>query len=204
MVAAARVKRRPFDGHRDSEPESMDRTLLIMDIDETLVYATEERGDADPDFQIFDYCVYKRPYLDEFLDRLFDWFDVAVWTSSGSSYAAELVARLFTDPDRLQFVWDERRCTVRRDLAMARYYTLKDLKKVKRRGYSLERVLMVDNTPRKLSRHYGNHLLLAPFEGDPTDRNLRAVLPYLEWLSQQQNLRSIDKRNWRKWKGPSA
>lgn len=182
----------------------MDRALLILDLDETLVYATTERGEVDHDLQIFDYFVTKRPHLDEFLDRIFLWFDVAVWTSSGSSYAAQLVSGLFPDPDRLQFVWDGRRCTVRRDLSTDRYYTIKDLKKVKRRGYDLERVLMIDDTPRKLRRQYGNHLMLAAFEGDPDDRELLAVLPYLEWLSRQENLRTIDKRKWRQWRVSSG
>lgn len=182
---------------------ALDRALLILDLDETLVYATKERGDGGHDFQIFDYFVQKRPHLDRFLDRVFAWFDVAVWTSAGVDYAARLVARLFPDPARLQFVWDARRCTRRLDLATARYYTIKDLKKVKRRGYNLKRVLMIDDTPRKLSRHYGNHLMLAPFEGDTTDRDLLAVLPYLEWLSRQENFRAIDKCRWRRWGEPS-
>lgn len=182
----------------------MDRALLILDLDETLVYATHERGEIDPDFRLFDYYVKKRPHLDEFLDRIFALFDVAVWTSSGSSYAAQLVSRLFPDPDKLQFVWDVRRCTMRRDLVADRYYTIKDLKKVKRRGYKLERVLMIDDTPRKLRRQYGNHLMLAAFEGDPDDRELLAVLPYLEWLRGQENFRAIDKRNWRQWSGRST
>lgn len=67
----------------------------------------------------------------------------------------------------------------------------------------MKRVLMIDDTPSKLSRHYGNHLMLAPFEGDTTDRDLLAVLPYLEWLSTQENFRAIDKRGWRRWEEPS-
>ncbi len=57
---------------------------------------------------------------------------------------------------------------------------------------------MIDDTPRKLSRHYGNHLGLTVFEGDPDDRELLDVLPYLEWLRGQPNFRRIDKRGWRR------
>ena len=182
----------------------MDRSLLILDLDETLVYATKQAKDPGHDFRVLDYFVQKRPHLDEFLDRVFAWFDVAVWTSSGSSYAAELVPSIFPDPSRLQFVWDGGRCTIRRDPDANTFYNIKDLKKVKRRGYDLERVLMIDDTPRKLSRNYGNHLRIRAFEGDAGDRELSAVLPYLEWLSKQENFRSIDKRGWRQWKEPSG
>ena len=180
----------------------MKRALLILDLDETLVYATK-KPKGGHDFKVLDYFVHKRPHLDEFLDKVFAWFAVAVWTSSGSSYAADLVPSIFSDPDRLEFVWDGRRCTLRRDPNDGTFYNIKDLKKVKRRGYNLGRVLMIDDTPRKLSRNYGNHLMLAEFEGDAMDRELLQVLPYLKWLSNQANFRRIEKRTWREWKEPS-
>ncbi len=176
----------------------MDRPLLILDLDETLVFATTEPIQTAHDLRILEYFVHKRPFLDEFLSRVFDWFDVAVWTSSGSLYAAELVPSIFPEPARLCFVWDSRRCTLRRNPVTGDFFNLKDLKKVKRRGYNLARILMIDDTPEKLSRQHGNHLAIAPFEGDPGDRELARLLPYLEWLSAQENFRKIDKSGWKK------
>ena len=180
----------------------MNRNLLILDLDETLVFASDQPGPSGPDFEVHDYYVRKRPHLGGFLECAFAWYDVAVWTSAGSIYADGIVSAIFPDPDRLRFVWDGRRCTIRRDLATRRFYDVKDLKKVKRHGFDLERVLMIDDTPEKLSRNYGNHLMLAPFEGDDADRDLVDVLPFLEWLSRQERIRSIEKRNWRSWAGP--
>ena len=68
---------------------------------------------------------------------------------------------------------------------------------VKRLGYRLERVLMIDDTSRKLERHYGNHLRLRPFLGQDDDTELRDVLPFLNILRKAPNLRVIEKRNWR-------
>lgn len=42
--------------------------LLILDLDETLIHATEQ-PEREADFQIFHYHVYKRPYLEEFFLR---------------------------------------------------------------------------------------------------------------------------------------
>jgi hypothetical protein len=50
----------------------MDRPLLILDLDETLVYATKKSVDVGHDFRVLDYYVRKRPHLDEFLERIFD------------------------------------------------------------------------------------------------------------------------------------
>jgi TFIIF-interacting CTD phosphatase-like protein len=81
------------------------KKLLILDLDETLVYATETALARQPDFSIYSYAVYKRPYLNFFLKTCLDWFNVAIWTSSGSEYATVVVAAIFEDPQSLDFVW---------------------------------------------------------------------------------------------------
>ena len=174
----------------------MDRPLLILDLDETLVSASAEPRDHW-EFRVGAYYVVRRPHLEQFLQRIFEWYAVAVWTSSGETYAEELVPIIFRDPSQLEFCWAAPRCTRRYDLDLRQHYAVKDLKKVRRRGYSLERVVMIDDSPEKLERNYGNHLRIAPFEGDPDDRELLAVLPFLGWLKQQPDLRAIEKRNWR-------
>lgn len=55
------------------ERRSAERILLILDLDETLIYASEAALDREPDF-----TVYRRPWLDEFLARCERNFDLAV------------------------------------------------------------------------------------------------------------------------------
>jgi len=174
-----------------------ERPLLILDLDETLVWATTKRPVQPCDFRAFSYFVTKRPHLERFLESVFSWFEVAVWTSSGEDYAGVVVREVFGDPARLAFVWSAKRCTQRFDQRTAEYHVLKDLRKVKRLGYSLERVLVIDDSPEKLGRHYGNHLRLRAFEGDPEDRELLDALPFLAWIRTQENFRRIEKRDWR-------
>lgn len=68
---------------------------------------------------------------------------------------------------------------------------------MKRLGFALERVLMIDDSPEKLQRNFGNHLRVRPFIGDPSDTELRDLLPFLKHLSQKSNFRIIEKRGWR-------
>mmetsp|Transcript_25400 Transcript_25400/g.61179 ORF Transcript_25400/g.61179 Transcript_25400/m.61179 type:complete len:241 (+) Transcript_25400:103-825(+) len=56
---------------------------------------------------------------------------------------------------QLDFVWTAERVTRRYDPFLYTHYDVKDLRKVKRRGYALERVLIVDDTKRKAERNYG-------------------------------------------------
>jgi RNA polymerase II subunit A small phosphatase-like protein len=105
------------------------------------------------------------------------------------------------DRPQLKFVWSRDRCTQCLDSELLDYYWLKDLKKVKRLGYPLERVLMIDDSSEKLQRQYGNHLRVRPFVGGTDDTELRDVLPFLETLRASENLRAVEKRFWRRGGG---
>lgn len=171
--------------------------LLILDVDETLVHATYSPLPRAADLLIEDIHVYKRPGLDAFLKTCFEWFEVAVWTASSADYVEPLMRSLLPDPSRLAFLWSRARCTIRTDPETFEQDRLKKLNKVKRRGYSLERVLVVDDSARKHVRNYGNLIQIREFEGDPEDRELAALIKFLEWLGPAENVRRIEKRAWR-------
>jgi len=174
-------------------------SLLILDLDETLIYACDdaakrralEREGCEPDFWAEGYAVFKRPHCSFFLKRARRLFGrVAVWTSAGSGYASQVIPHVFPTDEgfevgeaggvgamlydarsrmwtpasqhavlcvgqQLDFVWTAERVTRRYDPFLYTHYDVKDLRKVKRRGYALERVLIVDDTKRKAERNYG-------------------------------------------------
>ncbi|TMJ17231.1 MAG: phosphoprotein phosphatase [Alphaproteobacteria bacterium] len=188
------------------ERRSADRILLILDLDETLIYATETRLERDPDFTVYDYHVYRRPWLDEFLAGCDRQFDLAVWSSASDLYVKAVVAHIFPDPSRLHFVWGRSRATLRRmsqgedghmfDPWDHTHY-LTPLSKVRRAGWPLERVLIVDDTPEKCIRNYGNAIYPRPYEGDEADDELKLLAVYLEQIKDIPNVRSIEKRRWK-------
>lgn len=185
------------------EPRSMDRILLILDLDETLIYASEVPLDRAADFRIPKHHVYRRPHLDEFLARVAVHYDLAVWSSASDDYVEAIVAQIFPESTPLQFVWGRSRATERRgDWDDNGYMTdhrgyLKSLHKIRRLGWNLDRVLVVDDTPSKLARNYGNAIYPTPFEGDVADRELELLADYLERLRDKPNVRLIEKRTWR-------
>jgi RNA polymerase II subunit A small phosphatase-like protein len=119
------------------------KKLLILDLDETLIHATETPLTRKPDFLVEPYYVYKRPFLDVFLKNCFEWFEVAVWTSSTPSYAIAIVSAVFENPENLSFVWARDRCTINYDIEWFEYYYRKNIKKVQRKGYPLEEIILV-------------------------------------------------------------
>ena len=171
--------------------------LLILDLDETLVYGTETPLTRAADFRVEPFYLYKRPFLDCFLNTCLQWFEVAVWTSSSPDYATEVVAAIFADPQMLTFVWASNRCTLAYDSELQERYSRKTLKKVKRKGYPLDSIIAIDDTPRKWEQSYGNLIRVSPFEGDATDDELQRLLLYLNQLRDENNIRTIEKRTWR-------
>jgi len=172
--------------------------LLVLDLDETLVYASESKLDLPLDGHVGPYFLYLRPGARAFMDWALTAFsEVAVWTASTRGYAIPLVDQLLGGCERLAFVWCRRRCTRIYDPETRERAWIKDLKKLRRRGYARESILVVDNTPSKWERSYGNLIAIRDFEGDPNDRELEYLRVYLNAIAGCPNPRSIEKRCWR-------
>lgn len=183
------------------------KILLVLDLDETLIHATATKLGDDFAFQIYHYYVYKRPGLDVFLRTCAANFQLAVWSSASDDYVAEVVKRIFPADIKLAFVWGRSRCTpiVSSPIDEDGYYNLdgrshyeyaKLFKKVRRVGFDLKRVLIVDDTPEKVRNCYGNAIYPTPFLGNPTDDELAILAEYLDSLKAVENTRNIEKRQW--------
>ncbi len=184
-----------------------DKILLILDLDETLIYATENPLSRPPDFQVLGYYVYKRPYLEEFIRGCNQHFTLAIWSSASDDYVEAIVKQIIPSNIALAFVWGRSRCTFCATTHVFNldhyvdyfnhYNYIKVLKKVTKRGYSLERVLIVDDTPSKAKRNYGNVIYPTEYNGELTDQELPLLLTYLHSLKNIPNVRILEKRNWK-------
>ena len=181
------------------------RILLVLDIDETLIHATEKPLSRPADFVVYGYHVYRRPHLDSFLQNCADHFELAVWSSASDEYVSAITELIFPEPSKLHFVWGRSRASLRRivsddgyfsDPWNHRHYT-KPLAKLKRLGWPLSRILIVDDTPEKSALNYGNAIYPSPFEGAEADDELLLLSSYLTSLKDVPNVRTIEKRRWR-------
>ncbi len=177
--------------------QNLESKLLVLDLDETLIYATERNLERDFDFIVGQYFVYKRPYLDEFLKFCFENVEVAVWTSSTESYAAKIIENIFDFNYQISFFWSRERCTLSFDEEERVNFYEKKILKVKKRGYDLNSVIVVDDSPEKWRSSYGNLVRVKPFFGETDDDELEHLTIYLEKLKKIENIRKFEKRNWR-------
>jgi RNA polymerase II subunit A small phosphatase-like protein len=172
------------------------RILLVLDLDETLIHASEtELTSLKHDFTWNNFFVYKRPGLDEFLNSIKDHFKIGVWSSASDDYVGSITSNIFPESLKLEFIWGRSRCTLKRDLELDTYFFSKPLKRLKRKGYQLERILIIDDSAEKVKDNFGNAIYITGFTGAPDDVLKRLSL-YLQKLIEAPNVRTIEKRGW--------
>ncbi|MEM8667212.1 MAG: HAD family hydrolase [Planctomycetota bacterium] len=173
------------------------RPLLVLDVDETLLHASDAPAKQTADFQVGPYSVWRRPPLQDFLEACAAEFQLAVWSSSTADYLHAVLDQAVLPSAEFVFVWSRERCVRRFDPEWQEHYFVKDLRKVKRLGFDLARVLIVDDTPKKLERNYGNAVYVKPYFGGAEDKKLVPLARYLQTLASVSDVRPIEKRGWR-------
>ncbi|MBU2542106.1 HAD family hydrolase [Patescibacteria group bacterium] len=171
--------------------------LLILDLDENLIFSSEKKLEYKEDFMIDEYYVYKRPFVDEFLEYAKKDFNISVWSSGSDDYVQEVIKNIFPKDYSLIFAWGRSRCTHKYDPDTANRYPVKKLFKVKKLGFKIENILIIDDTHSKAEDNYGNAVFTTPFEGNKDDKELLSLIQYLETIKDSNNYRSIEKRFWR-------
>lgn len=177
--------------------EEKSNILLILDLDETLIHATTKILDFEPDFHFDKFFVYKRPHLDKFLEDISKHYTIGIWSSANDIYVAEIISKLNYKELDFAFIWGRSRCTLKRDYVLDNYFFEKRLAKLKKKGFKLEQILIVDDTPEKSSANYGNAIYIKEFIGNKSDCELIYLYDYLLTLKLVENVRKIEKRNWR-------
>lgn len=175
----------------------MDKPLLILDLDETLIYASEQRLEREPDFICGIYSIYRRPYLNEFFQEIKTTFRFGIWTSSTEDYMECVIKNIIPKEIELEFAFGRQRCIPVIDSITGELKWLKDLKKIKKKRYLLDRVIVVDDTASNLERNYGNLLPIFPWYGSEEDDELKYLCKYLDKISGISSFRKIEKRAWR-------
>lgn len=151
------------------------KKLLILDIDETLIYLDNKYGfeattDNEPDFIYNEYYyAIKRPYLDQFLREVFKKYDVGLWTAGSEQYAKDIARILKIKPI---FIFSKNELTDRKykklDTVLKYFpeYTKKD-------------VVVIDDKEEYFLYDVENLILIKPFVGNPNDEELIRIFKLL-------------------------
>jgi TFIIF-interacting CTD phosphatase-like protein len=138
----------------DQDPADRDKIVLVLDLDETLVYAREGP-------------LYARPGLDEFFAACKDKCEVIVWTAGLRAYAQAIIRSI----DKHGVV---KHCVYRH----SKWFTgqagyRKDLAAL---GRSLDKTVIIENTPDCIRGYQQNGILVEDYEGgERTDNTIPAL-----------------------------
>ena len=150
--------------------------LLVLDIDETLVHATKTKLDIPHQLKVADYYVYERPDLDGFLRSDSKIFELALWSSSSTEYVEAIRKHIEAKGVALKFAWSVDRCKQKPSVNSGGYVYLKDLRKLRKFGYCLEDVVIIDDTPEKLRQSSSRLIVIEEYLGSHEDNCLSAAL----------------------------
>ena len=156
--------------------------LILFDLDETLVHATQTRLPYAHAFQVGPYYVYVRPFTTELIKFSASHFDVAVWSSSSERYVEAVTAELFGTSFPVVFSWSVSKCVQKVDPRSNGYVYIKDLRKTLKHGYAADEIIMIDDSPEKLKRQPARHLCLPAFTGYPSDKQLLSVIERIKTM----------------------
>lgn len=158
--------------------------LIVFDLDETLVHATEVPLPYPHTFQVGPYFVYARPFASELIKFCASHFEVAVWSSSSERYVETVTEELFGTAFPVVFSWAVSKCVQKIDPKSNGYVYIKDLRKAIKHGYAADEIIMIDDSPEKLQRQPTRHLCLPAFIGDPLDRELLGVIERIKTMAE--------------------
>jgi len=170
---------------------------LVLDLDETLMYATMFRLERPPDFRIGLADVVKRPGVESFLAGCLDAFQVGIWTSATPEYTKDAVSHLLREAsEKLVFIRTRQHCAqIYKPQTQERYWH-KDLGQLVNDGYDTRAIIVVDDTPDSWSPYEDNVVPVSKYRGDPRDEELPLLLRFLMRLSRADDVRTVDKRYW--------
>ncbi|EFO65375.1 Nuclear LIM interactor-interacting factor 1 [Giardia lamblia P15] len=173
--------------------DQYNKKLLVLDLDETLVHSSFNKVDnadmiiplsiEDPvskatiSHQVY---VYKRPYVDEFLETMAKYYELAIFTASLQVYCDAVMEKL--DPNGL--------CVHRlyRDSCIqSNGVFVKDMSIL---GRPIESVIILDNCAASYMFQPENGILAVAFYDDKSDTFLKAIEETMIHLSRVEDVRT--------------
>ena len=139
---------------------------LVLSFEDLMIHSewTREHG----------WRIAKRPGLDYFLAYLFQYYEIIVFTNQPEAYAAPLIQKVDQSPGYIMFPLFR---------SHTRYIHGKYVKDLHYLNRDLSKVVMIETNPDAWSANPDNTIKLPPWRGDPHDRDLIALIPFLEYIA---------------------
>lgn len=179
---------------RDIPPKtrSTPEATLVLDLEETLMYSSltvieDAEYSFNTVFQDHQYKVYMvlRPFVKDFLQSVAKNYELFVYTCAKREYAEKILDIL--DPHRKLF----RQRLYQEDCSCVLGHYIKDLSLL---GRDLAKTVVLDNAPHTYPHHLMNTIPISSWSGEPEDRELQRLIPYMDKLCTAEDFREVLKK----------
>ncbi|XP_033943209.1 carboxy-terminal domain RNA polymerase II polypeptide A small phosphatase 2 isoform X1 [Pseudochaenichthys georgianus] len=179
------VKQSEYSLLPEIEAQDQGKLCVVIDLDETLVHSSF-KPISNADFIVpveiegttHQVYVMKRPYVDEFLQRMGELFECVLFTASLAKYADPVT-------DLLDHCGVFRTRLFRESCVFHQGCYVKDLSRL---GRDLNKTLILDNSPASYIFHPNNAVPVVSWFDDMDDAELLNLLPVFEELSQAEDV----------------
>ncbi|KAI0986738.1 hypothetical protein GJ496_008010 [Pomphorhynchus laevis] len=174
---------------------TVNRKILVLDLDETLIHSQVDSihkrlTNSPPDFCIkiklgdenVRFFVYKRPFVDDFLSTICQWFELVIFTASLERYGSAIADNLDSERKLITRRFFRQHCTP------CFNGPTKDLSIVSK---DLSSIIIIDNSPVAYQLYKQNAIPIKSWFSDRNDRALLNLLPFLDALRFTADVRSV-------------
>lgn len=156
------------------------QSLLILDLDETLIYSSKAELSRKADLLCGNYYVYLRPHLNWFLNEVSKYYDIGIWSTADEDYVLKVVENIIPHDIALKILWDKNWCEEVEYSEENCFLYLKDLDRIKNLNYKPEQITIVDDKPTGIRKMNNEKIIpIIPYKGDCLDNELKQVLKEL-------------------------
>lgn len=152
------------------------KPLLILDLDECLIHTSGLELGREADFYYKHLRVYKRPFLQEFLTKAAEYYRLAVWSLGTDKYVQEISKNILPKGLSWEFTWGRSQARRRTDMFWGGSFYYKNLDKLKRYGYKLEDITLIDNNPVMVIHSVSKVITISTYWGEEDDTDLKIFM----------------------------
>ncbi|XP_011315012.1 uncharacterized protein [Fopius arisanus] len=179
---------------KELSPLNQQKKLLVLDIDYTL---------CNPD------CRLARPYLHEFLAKVYKYYDIVIWAGSNRNWTYGALTDLnilITRIYRIAFYLDEQAMIPVETPKIIGSINVKPLGLIWRKyaSYSARNTIIIDDEKSNFLMNPQSGLEIQPFilnQANCTDdAELQFLTEYLELIAEVEDFRTLNHKEWRDYK----
>eukprot|EP01135_Chromosphaera_perkinsii_P006631 Nk52_evm33s554 gene=Nk52_evmTU33s554 len=177
--------------HSHGQPQPhYKKKILVLDLDETLIHSSVKDVNVQYDLKIEIFInrmaclfyVYKRPYVDFFLETVQQWYNLVIFTASIKEYGCPVIDSLDAGKGLFQRRYYRESCIHEGGSF------IKDLKLI---DPDLRNIMIIDNSPAAYAFQQENAIPIESWMDNPNDEALLDLLPFLDALRFSEDVRSV-------------